>query len=186
MKLGKRGWVLMLLLGMPFAGFAQSTLIKINPLSLAAATVNGSVEQYLGAGKSLQLGAYYTDFDFKDVSYWGWAVTPEVRFYLMQQETPSGFYVAPFLRYSQMNLNKEASEQIPALSGKASFLGGGAVAGYQFLLGQQQRVSIDVFAGPRYNSVLSLTGEANENDYKANFVSGGFWLRSGLTVGVAF
>lgn len=188
MIVGARILLFMLLVCLPFLGISQTTLIKINPLSLPLATVNGSVEQYVGGHISLQLSAYYTQFRFKQSNYSGWAVTPEVRYYFNKEVAlPTGWYIAPFARYSQMYLDREATDDTHHIAGKAHFLGGGAVAGHQWLLGEHKRVAINIFAGPTYCRSIGVDGSASAKDYKADFITGGsLWVRSGVTVGIAF
>lgn len=187
MKLERTRLLLIVLLCLPFAALSQSTLVKINPLGLPLVTVNGSVEQYLANGIGLQLGAYYTTFRFKEANYSGWAVTPELRFYLKPiSATPEGWYIAPFARYSLMNISREASVDKTEVDGSARFLGGGAVVGRQWLLGEQKQISVDVFAGPKYSEAIRVQGSAQKNDFDAQFVTKGFWLRSGITIGIGF
>lgn len=188
MIVGARILLFTLLVCLPFLGISQTTVIKINPLSLPLATVNGSVEQYVGGHISLQLSAYYTEFRFKESNYSGWAVTPEVRYYFNKEVAlPTGWYIAPFARYSQIYLEREATDDRNPLAGKAHFLGGGVVVGHQWLLGEQKRMAINVFAGPKYSQAVGVTGSAKEKDYKADFITGGgLWVRSGVTVGFAF
>lgn len=181
--------LVLLLLCLPFTAVAQKSVVKINPLSLPLATVNLAAEQYLGKGMSLQLGAYYTTFRFKEVNYSGWSLTPEMRFYIgaTDHESPQGWYIAPYARYTRMGIEREATSERPDLDGHATFLGGGSLVGHQWLLGEKKRVSVDVFAGPRYSRCISVTGNASRKDFRADFIiGGGFWVRSGITVGLAF
>ena len=187
MRLERTRLLLIVLLCLPFAALSQSTLVKINPLGLPLVTVNGSVEQYLAKGVGLQLGAYYTTFRYKETNYSGWAVTPELRFYLKPSSPiAEGWYLAPFARYSEMNISREASNDKIKIDGSGHFLGGGAVVGRQWLLGEQKQISVDVFAGPKYSRAIRVQGNARENDFDAQFVTTGFWLRSGITIGIGF
>ncbi len=173
---------------LPFAGLAQTTLVKVNPLPLPLATLNIAVEQHFGSRVSVQLSAYLTKFRFKEADYGGWSITPEMRYYVYPTSSqPKGWYIAPFARYGQLNISREASQEQSELDGKAHFLGGGAVVGHQWLLGEKERVSIDVFAGPKYSKAIGVKGSASARDFEAGFIlGGGFWVRSGITVGLAF
>ena len=171
-----------------FTCLAQSTVLKVNPLPLPLATLNAAVEHKLNQGISLQLSGYLTKFRFKEADYSGWALTPEMRFYIYPPTAqPRGWYLAPFARYSQINISREPSQEQTGLDGKAHFLGGGAVVGYQWLLGEKNNFSVDVFAGPRYSKAVRVSGSAQIRDYEAGFIIGnGFWIRSGITLGWAF
>lgn len=68
-------------------------------------------------------------------------VTPEYRFY-MSKNAPKGFYVATFIRYTNMLLSSNypfttnsGVQHNPHVEGKFSGVGGGAMIGTQFLLG---------------------------------------------------
>jgi hypothetical protein len=187
-KLGAGSALLMLLFFLPFVSQAQTIILKANPLGLPLATVNGAIEYQFAPKISLQIGGYYTHFRFKESNYSGWAVTPEIRYYFTSQEQrPEGWYAAPFVRYSQIFLEREETDDRHELNGKAQFLGGGIVVGHQWLLGEQKKVSINVFAGPKYSQFIGVTGNATQKDYKADFITGGgLWVRSGVTVGLAF
>jgi hypothetical protein len=65
-----------------------------------------------------------------------------------------------------------------------STVGGGVVAGYQFLF--KKRFTLDTFLGPSYNggSMKVTAGDASQNFEAGTFT--GFGLRSGVTFGVAF
>jgi len=81
-------------------------------------------------------------------------ITPEYRFYLSKKGAPSGFYIAPFARYTTMTIEQDYKftpgsgiEHTAHLSGKFSGIGGGVMVGAQWLLGKN--VTLDWWiAGP--------------------------------------
>jgi hypothetical protein len=88
-------------------------------------------------------------------------ITPEYRFYLGKKEAPAGFYVAPFIRYTYMNLSQDykftPSSNKPHtahLEGKFSGIGGGILLGAQWMLGRH--VTLDWWiVGPFYGVMKS-------------------------------
>jgi hypothetical protein len=81
-------------------------------------------------------------------------ITPEYRFYLGKKEAPSGFYIAPFIRYTHMSISQDyeftpSSNKLHVahLKGKFSGIGTGVKFGAQWALGR--RVTLDWWiAGP--------------------------------------
>ena len=104
--------LLLLLSLLAYGAHAQRNVIKVNPLSLFVLTGNAAYEHVLTPNVSLQLGGYYTGMKLdgnwlqgNEVTYRGWSVTPEVRLYsFAKKEAPRGFYLAPFMRYRQFNV----------------------------------------------------------------------------------
>jgi hypothetical protein len=87
-------------------------------------------------------------------------VTPEIRFYSGHRGAPDGFYVAPFIRYTQMELlekeysftAKSGNRYYPDVQGSLSYIGAGLMLGYQFPLAR--RFSLDIWiAGPYVGSM---------------------------------
>jgi hypothetical protein len=78
----------------------------------------------------------------------GFAITPEVRFYVGKKGYGQGFYLAPFYRYSQAQLKEisidydlTSGEKLIKLNGKSSVNMGGLMIGAQWFLGE--RISLD-------------------------------------------
>lgn len=78
----------------------------------------------------------------------GFAITPEMRFYVGKKGYGQGFYLAPFYRYSQAKLKEinidydfTAGEKLIKLNGKSSVNMGGLMIGAQWFLGE--RISLD-------------------------------------------
>lgn len=84
-------------------------------------------------------------------------VTTEYRYYLSETYAPQGVYLAPFLRYYQID--------------DFSILGGGLIIGKQVLF--KDKVTIDYFLGPSING-YNFDGE---NDAY-------FGVRAGITIGL--
>lgn len=70
-------------------------------------------------------------------------ITPEYRFYVGKKGAPSGFYIAPFARYTTMDLDQiytftpsSGIEHNAHVKGKFSGIGGGVMLGAQWMLGK--------------------------------------------------
>ena len=129
---------------------AQNTkqnAIKLNPLSLAFMTGNVAYERAINSNQSIQLGGFYSGVSFGGLEYSGWGVTPEYRFYFAgAKEALNGVYAAPFVRYQSFTLTEKESQ----LETSFSSIGGGATIGWQKMW--KSGFTIDLFAGPSYNS----------------------------------
>lgn len=165
----------------------KKNIVKINPLSLGLLTLNGSYERVVSDNASLQLGIFYTGFSISGTSFSGLGITPEVRIYLSgSKDAPEGLHVSPFLRYQSFSLSSSPIDG-ENISADLSSFGGGCLLGYQWLLGRSDRVSLDLFAGPKYSSSkIETQGTASEEDFEGMGNFGGVGLRGGLTLGIAF
>ena len=169
---------------------AQRTAIKVNVLSPIVRTANFSVEEKLGAQTSFQLGFYYTSLKRDDQGYSGYGITPEFRYYLGQTEAIAGFYIAPFLRYNKINIKAESTTTdgqgnttTQKVEADLNGFGGGVVVGKQWVF--KERITIDLFIGPKGMSRNVKVKSGNEDDFKVG-AFGGFGVRGGVTFGVAF
>ncbi|WP_017730666.1 DUF3575 domain-containing protein [Nafulsella turpanensis] len=164
----------------------RSNVVKFNPLSLAVGTFNFSYERVLNDSKAVQLGVYFTSIGTDALKYSGYGITPEYRLYLSESKgAPEGWHVTPFLRYSSFNLSTSAEGMEE--SATMTTFGGGVVAGHQWLFGQSDRVTLDMYIGPKYDKAsFKYEGSAGEEDFDLNGGLSGFWIRGGLTLGVAF
>jgi hypothetical protein len=158
----------------------QNNALKMNPVSLLVKTGNISYERAISKNQSIQLGAFYSGFSVEDVTYSGFGITPEYRFYFGgQKQALNGGYVAPYVRYQDFTIEK-ATEKA-----KADFttLGGGAIIGWQKTW--SSGFIVDVFAGPSYNHLeFDVKENAEEFDVKSSIK--GFTLRTGITIGFTF
>lgn len=176
-------------------GQDRKNVIKINLWSPIVSTWNFGYERALSEKVSVQLGLAYTTKSYKDTKLSGYQIQPEVRFYLSEKAAPAGFYVAPFIRYRSLSASAETPVYDPNNSyvqtgttkEKATWntVGGGLVVGGQWLFADE-RIAFGIFGGPAfYSHSYKYEGTATEDNF--NFRgTGGFTIRSGITLGVAF
>lgn len=100
-----------------------------------------------------------------------YTITPEIRFYTGVNMAPSGFYVAPFVRYSYMELTQvysftasDGGTYNPDVEGNLSYISGGLLLGYQFPIGN--RFNLDIWIAGPY--IGSLSGDFIGIDRKAS------------------
>lgn len=163
------------------ASFAQEperkNNIKVNLISPLVRTFSGFYERKISPSSSLQLGVSYTGAELDEVKLRGWSVTPEFRYYATQKGAMQGFYVAPFMRYGNFEVDDKISK------GDLKTIGGGLLVGNQWIFGKG--ISLDLFIGPSYNvGDLKITSGDTDPDVPASFE--GFGVRAGVTLGIAF
>lgn len=159
----------------------KNNAIKLNPLSLALMTGNVSYERAVGANQSIQVGVFYSGVSLSGLKYSGLGVTPEYRIYFAgKKEALNGVYVAPYARYQNFSLKEKETED------KATFssIGGGAVIGWQKMW--PSGFTLDLFAGPGYNSGKVKTDSNSEDEFDIKAGISGFGFRTGLTIGFGF
>jgi hypothetical protein len=180
--------------------FAQSkNVIKMNLWSPIVSTWNFAYERVLNEKTAVQLGFAFISKKVETTKYSGFQIQPEVRFYLSEsKEAPSGFYIAPFFRYRSLSLadqytdfeydvfgNWTGNYVIKEAKATWTSIGGGLVIGGQWLFANDH-VAFGVFAGPAYYSHgFKFEGDADEDNFSLKG-NGGFAIRSGVTLGVAF
>lgn len=168
---------------------ARQNVVKVNPLSLGLLTFNASYERVLTERVSLQLGAFFTGISLQGTSISGLGITPEVRVYMSKSTggAPEGWYISPFFRYQTLEFSAHDAVTDSKANAEITAVGGGAVAGYQWLLGKADRVTLDLFIGPKYDiGNTTYSGNASEENFSGIGNFSGFWIRSGLTLGIAF
>ena len=178
------------LLGFHTSASAQTSALKVNIFSPLVNTGSFFFEHQVSEHASAQLGGLFTAWSSGDTKITGFAITPEYRCYLSDSKPAlEGFYLAPFVRYQNLTLtvaNAYTNANGNAMDGKASLntVGGGVLAGYQFLF--KHRFTLDGFLGPSYNggSLKITAGDASQSFDANSFL--GFGLRTGVTFGVAF
>lgn len=202
---------LALLLTMGLKVSAQSNVLKINPLSLFVLTGNVKYERTFADKMSAQLGVYYggiglsfgADVDSagvrEKIKYSWLGVTPEFRYYVTNgsKDAPEGFYVGPYLVFQNAGVKftatvfDQTTGQAESVEAKASVItyGGGAMFGYQFLLGDV--VTLDMWLGGAYRaSSASVKATANGEELDDSVYTGlgfsGFGIRSGIALGFVF
>jgi hypothetical protein len=158
---------------------AQENALKWNFLSALVKTANFSYERAISDNSSLQLGVFYTGYSTDGTSFSGFGITPEYRYYF-SGEALDGAYIAPFLRYSQFTLTEDDLNSKATLSS----IGGGAVIGKQWLMGD--KFTLDIFLGPTYSSSNIKVKDGSEDDFETSVFGSGFGIRTGLTFGFAF
>ena len=157
---------------------AQQNVVKMNFLSLIVKTFNVSYERVIDENNSFQLGVFYTGAKIGDTKLTGFGITPEYRFYLSETEAPNGVYVAPYLRYNNLELKDELSTSEATLSS----IGGGLIIGKHWIF--KEKVSFDLFIGPSYVSA-SIKVKSGTTTYDTGAFDG-FGLRFGITLGLGF
>ena len=195
------------LLLFPGALFAQNkTVIKLNPLSAFATTINVQAERAINQNMSFQLGGFYGGFKASFLSgsvkikYKHFGITPEFRYYFAPSRgaAPSGLYGAAFFRYRQIDATFSTDVYDPDLDvelaadvvTRFNIPGGGVLIGYQFLFGDV--FALDMFFGPQISyanttSTVNCTScNGNETLDVPGFKFGGFGIRTGVSLGLAF
>ncbi|WP_207433738.1 DUF3575 domain-containing protein [Sabulibacter ruber] len=171
--------ILALCLGMflPQALQAQQITLKANILSPIVKTGSFFGEYAFSPNLSAQVGFFNTGIKVKDTRFDGIGVTPELR-YFFSGNAPSGLYGAGYLRYQDFDLTREDTQA----TGTLTSFGGGALLGYQLIVGKH--FVVDLFAGPGFNAA-TVKGGGGENNFDLG-TFGGFSPRGGLSLGIAF
>jgi len=166
---------------------AQKNVIKVNLISPLSRTGSFFYERIIADRTTFQLGFYYTDFFIKSTStkgsitttnttkFSGFGITPEFRFY-SSEETFTGFYIAPFLRYQNLSITDNNNKATLAT------YGAGLLIGKQWLY--RDRITLDLFVGPCLN-VGDVEIESG-SDVDFTYLFNGVGIRTGVTVGVLF
>jgi len=163
------------------ANAQKQNVFKVNLFSPIVKSGSFFYERAINAKSSVQMGVGFTSYKKDDIKLSGIFLTPEYRFYLSStNEAPSGFYVGPYLRYQNLKIeDKEAG------GGKATLttFGGGLSVGRQWIFSDV--ISLDIFAGPNYNSGKVKVTSGNVDEDELPLIKG-FGARVGVTLGVAF
>jgi len=175
----------------------RKNVIKVNLLSMFAATASLAYERVLTKGMTFNLGLTYTGASVSSggdkVKYSGYGITPELRFYVGGDGGAKGFHVGPFARYRSITVSENVATvdqygnpTTENAKEKWNQVGGGVVLGYQWLFGN--RIAFDLFGGPAFYS-NTFTAQGNANTAQFSGVKGGsgsFSFRTGIAFGVAF
>jgi hypothetical protein len=178
-----------------------SYLIKLNLLSPIVRTAIVSFEKPLSNQSSLHLSGLYQDQSsaVSNAAYLSrFAATAEYRYYMSKTAAPVGFYVGSFLRYQWMKSEDWLWNYYTDPLGNSittyayqtrelSTIGAGLSFGYQHIF--KDRIAIDLYLGPAYNSGDKRIDpnspyNSRPNDAFKPYV--GYFLRSGFSVGLAF
>ena len=157
-------------------------IFKVNLLSPAFRSVSIAGEHLLNPDQSLQIGFFYTGIRQQEISYQGFGLTPEYRFYLDKFEAPAGFFISTFLRHHNLKMtNSEKSEKARLLT-----YGGGISIGGQWVFDYKFAFTLEIYGGLAYDLPhLILKEGAKRLSFDTGLYSG-FNPRFGLTMGWAF
>tara|TARA_R110001599_G_scaffold221395_4_gene420016 strand:+ start:31686 stop:32426 length:741 start_codon:yes stop_codon:yes gene_type:complete len=141
-------------------GFDKN-IVKLNLTALPLGSIDMQYERTVGRKMSAALGlrmvpggalpftSIIESSEGQDASvqldkleFGNFAITPEFRFYLGKHDGPRGFYIAPFARYSVINMKVpnfviESSSGTINLDGQISGFSGGLMLGSQWRLGKR-------------------------------------------------
>jgi hypothetical protein len=159
------------------------TVVKYNVAGLFVKSHNIQLERVVGRRQSLAVTVGFssnTGLPFKDLlldrydgdpqgidiiesfAFDRFSVTPEYRFYLGRKGAPSGFYIAPFLRYTRFNseqrfsfIDNDNSNHTVDFKGNIKGYGGGLMFGSQWTLGRNLVLDLWLL-GPFYGR---MTGD---------------------------
>lgn len=163
-------------------------VFKVNPLSLGVLTASVAYERAFSPTMSGQLGFFYTFpvITIASTQFGGFGITPEFRYYLSMNEAPRGFYLAPYLRYQRFKLTYTSEDPESYQTGKGTFtaFGGGVLIGKQWIM-SNDRISLDVFVGPAFNSFNFKAETPSLEDKFKLPIPGAVSPRFGFTLGVA-
>ena len=184
-------------------------VIKLNPLSLFATTLNIKYERRISQRFSGQIGfhigqprsKYRADSLERGIRYFFVGIAPEFRYYIAFNRiaNPKGLFVASFARYTFVKEHYSSFGIEPGIPGllvgnarlERHVVSLGFLLGYQFMF--KKKVSLDVFIGPQYNSSSTKREFAcsvcSANAYtvgRPGIRYDGVGLRSGIAVGYAF
>lgn len=138
----------------------EKNIIRLNLSSLVLENISVQYEREIGRNKSILIGARFMpkgsipfrdalerEIDNKDVQVGNaktgnFAITPEFRFYFGKKEALKGFYVAPYLRYANFDIdgpvsyNSGLTKKTGIFTGNINSFSGGCMIGAQFRLGK--------------------------------------------------
>lgn len=154
--------------------------IKINPSSLLGRTINVQYERVVHPHMSVALQVRYTmpktynssfftpnDVSYTNLKFGALTITPEYRYYV--KEAMRGFYIAPYLRYRQTNL--DFNFPIPynggistgMFDGRFSAFGGGVMLGVHQNLGNSFSLDFFIFGLQYMHNTITMDGTHNLN-----------------------
>jgi len=155
-----------------------------------------SYERVLNENASIGFSALYTDRTegITNANYLSrFAFTPEFRYYLTNDNAPRGLYVSGNLRYQWIQAEYYdyyydlLSSYSEPRTKELSTIGAGVNLGFQEVF--KERIAIEVFVGPGWNSgdERPELGDINSQRPNEMFVPYvGYFLRTGLNVGILF
>ncbi|MFN3406017.1 MAG: DUF3575 domain-containing protein [Cytophagaceae bacterium] len=204
---------LLVLFMLPFLAIGQDNpqnVVKINPFGPLANQYMLAYERVLGEKFSVQLAAGYihrNDYESYgtrrlDKQIRGYILIPEARYYFLNKGAPKGLYLGGFARLRFTTETGIDSNTDPTMTDydytmKQNVVGGGLVAGYQFVIANV--LVFDLFIGPQYKNRSSTRTFKDPNATEADFnymfpfdglfrikESSGMGLRTGFNIGFSF
>lgn len=160
---------------------AQENVVKANPLGLLFGSAQLSYEKALNEKSALELSVAYTSLkatfsgSTSEESISGVGAELKYKLYFSSSnDAPRGWYAAPLANYNSITGKSGGSK------GTISAVGGGAVAGYQWVFGGGDTgFALDLNLGAQYLSV-STDGDITSTNID------GVLPRLGLSIGYAF
>lgn len=159
---------------------SQQNTIKLGLVDLFK--INMSYERVVNSNQSLQLNyAFYrprnlpsflvpdeiNDKNLKG-NFFGYSIIPEYRFYFSKDESPRGFYVSAYLKYSNYTVNGSdiVSGEIYKVKGSFSSFGVGAQLGVQWIISDAFTIDWYLFGVEMDRDALSIkyTSESADSD----------------------
>lgn len=176
----------------------KKNVIKTNITSLFISTFHLSYERAINQKVTFQLSGYYTflnnsriftfQFDSGRYEIRGFGITPEVRFYPNGNRL-EGFFLALSPRF-QYNVERKVYDQSGSQPGfiqsevRSAGIGAGLIVGQQWLIAES--VSLELYAGPSVNGILSKETIGNPNAILDSPYPRPIGFRFGFNVGIAF
>ncbi len=160
---------------------AQKNVVKVNPLGLIFGSAELSYERAISEKGAFEISASYMSIDAtfnnstEETGISGVGAEAKYKFYFSSvNDAPRGWYAAPLANFYSIT-GKEGSSK-----GKVNTVGGGAVAGYQWVFGGGNTgFALDLNLGAQYLSV-STSGDINGTSID------GIIPRLGISLGYAF
>lgn len=152
---------------------------KARPIGLIIGLGKIAYERKLNDHGSIQLGLAYFDYNFDSFGFSGIGITPEYRIFVTG-DAIDGFYIAPFLSYDALTVKGDDTKAT------GYRYGGGAKAGFQWLLGKRESFVIDLAFGGRYVDFGYKVENGSNDDFEDSSFLTGFRPDITFAIGFAF
>ena len=186
---------------LPKKSFDKKNIAKIDLVSPAFRTFQLQIERVRNESNSVAFSLLYTDQTdaITNAAYlYRLAATLEHRYYMSKSDAPQGFYLSSFLRYQWMQTEDWLYNYL--FDGTGSYVGVGTYEkrtlntgglgvnlGYQSIF--KDKIAIDAYFGPVYNTGDKRVNTSNPYNYRPNesfkpYV--GYFVRAGISIGYVF
>ena len=196
--------VCLLLAAQPLMG-QKNLILKCNPLSLGAGTLNIQTERRISTRLTAQIGVFVGTFAWNSeepslgkTRFLWMGFTPEIRFYpaFLEKKPPEGFYISGYLRarYTRTSWNgpvyDRGTDSVVVADNQARIggFGMGGMVGYQFRI--KEKFTLEVFGGPQmmigrpvFTAECSECDGDERNDFPRKPDFTGLELRAGIALG---